>query len=139
MSLNYGIYNPDDVNVIVNNVTIEGFAEDELVRTERLDENEFTTKVGAKGDYTFVKNLNRAGSIILTLKQASPSNIKLQALKYSSALFSVTITSKHNYSELASGVNCMVGIAPRKKFGKDEDVREWNLITGDLVETDKAL
>ncbi len=136
---NYGVYNPDEVNLIINGWNAEGFAEDEMIRTERLNENEFTAKVGAKGDFTYVKNLNKAGNFIATFKQASPSNIKLQALKESGALFPVVLTTKHNHQELASGTSCMIGIAPRKTFGKDENDREWNLITGELLETDKAI
>ena len=139
MSQNLGIYSPGEVNMNVQGRTLEGFAEDEMIRTERLDENEFSARVGAKGDYTFMENLNKAGNFIITLKQNSPSNIFLQSLKEGKTLFAVTITTRHSYQELASGTACMIGIAPRKTMGKEEGDREWNLVTGELIETDKAL
>lgn len=138
MGLDLGIYNPSEVNVNVQGRTIEGFAEDEMVRTERLDENEMSARVGAKGDFTLQKNLNKAGAIIITLKQNSPSNVFLQSLKEADSIFAVAITVKHNHQELMTGSTCAIGIAPRPTMGKEESDREWNIVVGELVETAKT-
>lgn len=136
---NQGIYDPKDVNLVIQSRTLAGFGEDEMVRTERLDDNEATIKVGAKGDYTFQINQNKAGMIIVTLNQNSPDHIFLQSLKESRAIFSVVVTSKHNFKELASLTQAMVAIAPRKTYGKEVSEREWQFVGGELIETDKAL
>lgn len=139
MAQNLGIYNPDNVDMVAAGRTMEGFAEEEMIRTERLDENEFSVRVGAKGDFTFQKNLNKAGNIIITLKENSKSNIFLQSLKEAGSIFSVAIKTKHNYTELVAAATCAIGIAPRKTLGREEGDREWNIVCGELIETDKDI
>ena len=136
---NLGIYDPANVFVTIGFRDIEAFAEDEMVRTERLDENEASARVGAQGDYTFQINQNKAGMFILTLKQLSPSNPYLQSLKEAKSIFPVAIRSTHNYLELATASQAMIGIAPRKTMGKEESDREWQIVCGELIETDKAI
>lgn len=139
MNESLGQYNPGNVNVIINERTISGFAEDEMVRVERDDENEASVKTGAQGDYTFQINLNKSGKIVITLKQNAPDNIFLQSLKEAKSLFAVRVEHRGSYKEIATGTDCMIGIAPRKIMGKEESDREWQIAVGNIIETDKAL
>ena len=139
MKVLLGSYDPAKVIVTVAVRDITGFGTDELVRVERADENEATTKVGAQGEYTFVINQDKSGVFILTLKQLSPSHIFLQSLKESLAVFPVAIRVRHSFLELATASQCMIGVAPRKLYGKDEAEYEWQLAAGELIETDKAI
>lgn len=136
---NLGVHNPAEIFTIVNNRTIQGYADDEMVRTERTDPNEFLATAGAQGDYTFQKNLDRTGLIIITLKQLSPDNVFLRSLLEGSSLFVVEIKAQHNHIELVRGVNCMIGVAPRPVQGKLENTREWQIAVGELIETNKSL
>jgi len=139
MPENLGIYSANEVDTNVNDRTIEGFDEGDFVETERDEAEEFKTRVGAKGDFTFVKNPNKAGRIIIRLKQNAPDNQFLQSLKESEAIFPVEVIARHGYKEIAKSEAAMISIAPRKKHGKEENMREWVFCVGELVETDKAL
>jgi len=142
MAQNLGVYNIQEVNPIIKGIDLsEGLAENEPMYTERMDPKEFTAKVGAKGDFTFQKNNNKAGTFILTYKQnADKANQFLRSLLESSAIFPVQFVARHSYKELASGTYCMIEEAPRKRFAaKEESDRVWRIITGELIETDKAL
>lgn len=136
---NLGIHDPDEIFTIINDRTIQGYADDEMVRTERTDPNEFLAVAGAQGDYTFQKNLDRTGLIIITLKQLSPDNVFLQSLLEGSSLFAVQIVQQQNHKEIVKGVNCMIGVAPRPVLGKLENNREWTIAVGELIETRKAI
>lgn len=136
---NFGVYNPGEVFAIVRGRTIQGYADDEMIRTERTDANEFLATAGVQGDYTFQKNLDKTGLIILTLKQLSPDNVFLRSLLEGSSLFTVEINAQHNHIELVRAVNCMIGVAPRPILGKLENNREWQIAAGELIETNKAV
>lgn len=135
---NLGVYNPKQVFCTVGTRDAQGFADEEFIRTERIDENEASVRVGGQGDYTFQINPNKAGMIFIILKQASPFNIYLQSLKEARSLFPVVIRSRHNYIELVTAAQCMIAVAPRKTFGVEETDREWQIVAGELIETDKA-
>jgi len=132
-----GVYSPDNVNLIVVDRKIKGFADGEFIRTERAKEDEYTAKVGAKGDFTFVKQTDKSGHIVFTLKQNAEDNKYLQALKEAQTVFPVRIVSNGAYRELAASVFSMIGVAPRKAFDVDEGPREWRIVCGELLETDK--
>ncbi len=134
---NFGKYDPDDVFVDVAFQPIQGFAEEEMVRTERDDENELSVKTGAQGDFSFQANQNKSGTIIITLKQLSPSNVFLTSLKEAQSIFAVSIRSKHNYTELVTGAQCAIKVAPRVTMGKEEQDYEWQIAVGQLIETAK--
>lgn len=139
MGQNLGVYSPKDVSLIIQGRNIEGLTEGEFIRVERNNEADFTSRAGAKGDYTFVENLDKSGNIIFILKQNASDNTFVRSLLESKTVFSVQIVSKHNYQELVSATSCMVGVAPRKVYGQDELDREWSLAAGEIIETDKTL
>ncbi len=136
---NLGIYDPNKNFVNVQNRSIEGFGSDEMVRTERNDENEASAKMGVQGDGTFQVNQDKSGTIIITLKQLSPSHVFLQSLKEAQSLFAVAITSKHNHQQLVTATACMIKVAPRALFGKEEAEYVWVIEALELIETAKAL
>lgn len=140
MPQNLGVYSPKENDLIVKGRTIEGFSEGEFIRIERDDENEFTPRIGAKGDGTFQENPNKSGTFVFLLKQLAPDNIFLQSLKEAKTIFSCEVRSKHGYQELGNGANCMIRVAPRKVMSMEgESDREWRIGALEIVETDKAL
>jgi hypothetical protein len=134
-----GKYNPEDVNIIVNGVTIEGVDEQTFVEIERLKPEEYMVKVGAKGDYTYVRNLDRSAKIKITLKQNARRSMNyLASLLESDAVFDTQIVRKAGpYKELVQAINCVIGLRPRINFAAEEQPRQWEVLSGKLTETDK--
>ena len=139
MALNLGTYSPGTVNVIINSRTLVGLDDGEFVRTERTNESEFTTRVGALGDFTFQENLDKSGLIIIRMKQLSPDNTFLTSLLEGRTVFASEIRSAQSHLELVTAQICMISVQPRKVFGQEETVREWTIACGELIETAKAL
>lgn len=139
MALNLGVYSPRDVFVIVNQRTLTGLDDGEFVRTDRNNENEFSPRVGAQGDFTFQENLDKSGTVTIRMKQNSDDNTFLRSLLEGRSVFPVEIRTRHSYQELAGAQACMIQVAPRKVMGQEETVREWVIAAGELIETDKTL
>lgn len=72
-------YDPSEVSVSFKGVNITGFMDGTFIDAER-EEDAFTKHVGATGDVTRTKNLNRTGKVTITLMAASSSNDALMAL-----------------------------------------------------------
>lgn len=66
-------YDPAQVLVAFLGNVISGFMDGTFISVER-DEDAFALKVGADGETARAKNNNRAGKVVLTLMQSSPSN-----------------------------------------------------------------
>lgn len=79
-------YTPDKFTVSFKGVNITGFQDGTFIEVER-DEDGFTKHVGALGDVTRVRNLNRAGKVTITLIQAAPTNDQLSAIASSDEQF----------------------------------------------------
>lgn len=135
---NLGVYDPDKTFTTVSNLTIQGYGAEQLIRTERTNPKEFLSIVGAQGDWTFQKNLDKSGLIIITLAKLSPSNTFLQSLLEGETIFPVEIRQQHNYIELVRATSCMVNERPRIVHGKTADDYEWMVAAGQLIETAKA-
>ncbi len=136
---NLGLYSPGDTDAVVNGRTIQGLAEAEMMRTERDTEEEFRMKVGAKGDFLFEENLDKAGRFVITLLQNSPDNVFFQTLLDGKVVFSISFVSRHNFREQASATAAMVGVRPRKTMAQETTNQEWVFVCGVLNELDKAL
>lgn len=134
-----GVYNPADVVISVNGIVIEGVEEGTFIEVERDKPEEFLAKVGARGDVTFVKNLNRAGRVRITLKQnATRDHAYLASLAESDAIFDIQIVrTAGGYKELVSAQQCVIGQRPRNNFADDEQPRQWEILCAKIVEINK--
>lgn len=139
MAENLGLYSPGNVTIVVNNRTIRGVADGEFIRTERNTPEEFRTKAGAQGDFVYEENLDKTGSIIIVLNQNSPDNTFLQSLLDGKSVFQTAIVSRQNYKEEAKASTCMIGQRPRPTMGQETTNKEWTIICGRLIETDKPI
>jgi hypothetical protein len=135
-----GVYNPADVDIIVNGVTLQGVDEANFIEVERMKPEEYTARVGAKGDFTFIKNLDKSGKIKVTLKQnARRSNEFLASLSESDAVFACQVVRKGpGFREMVQATTCVIGLRPRLGQGAEEGPRQWEILAGVLIETDKA-
>lgn len=137
MKQHFGLYSPGEVIVELEDFTVDGF-DDDMIETERLDPEDFKIRVGPQGDSTFIENLNRAGVFKLYIKQnAKRTQRHFRDLAEAKAQFSTRITRKGTYREEASGATCVFQVTPRKTFKNEETPRLWQILTNNLVETDK--
>lgn len=131
-----GLYNPDDVSVVVNGVTLEGFDE-EFIEIERVVNENWKEKVGPQGDVTFVKNQNFVAKIKISLKQNAPHNRDvLRPLANADTIFATTISINQPYKQVATATTCIVSATPRKNFKADESPRTWEIMCSRLIEND---
>src|SRR5690242_2021423 len=72
-------YAPDHVSFVFKGFPIMGFQDGTFIEAERKEDG-FTMHVGALGDVTRVKNLNRTGHVTLTLMAQHPDNDTLQSI-----------------------------------------------------------
>jgi hypothetical protein len=135
---NLGLYSPKNVNVDIAGRLMGGFGNGTFVETERNNPNEFSTKAGSQGDFTFIENPDKSGLIRLHIKQnAGADQQHLTGLLESKAVFPVNITHKGTYKEIISATHAMIKTQPRKSFADDEETRVWEIAVGKLTETNK--
>lgn len=132
-----GKYSPRNITLQVGSRVIQGFHDSEFIRTERNNEDDFTVFAGAQGDFAFVENLDRSGSIVFTLQQNARDNVYLSNLIESKSVFPVRLVHNGPFKELVVATTAMVGRRPRKSFSQEYAGREWVIIVGRLQETDK--
>ena len=88
----FNTYSPELMTVAFNGINITGFMDGTFIEIER-NEDGFTTHVGATGDVTRTRNLNRSGKVTLTLTQASPVNDLLAAMHLQDEIFGLSYGS----------------------------------------------
>lgn len=96
------VYDPKQVNVIVDGVFITGFAEGTMVTAEK-DEDDFTVVYGAQGDYSVAESHNTLGTITLTLQDTSPSLPFLRSLVNRRRFFSCYVVDANDSSRVMAG------------------------------------
>jgi hypothetical protein len=72
-------YDPTEVTVSFNGVTIDGFGPDTFVKASR-NEDGWSLQVGNSGSGARSRNPNRSGTVEFTLLSSSPANALLQAI-----------------------------------------------------------
>lgn len=124
------LYSPDQVCVVFGAERLSGFADGTFVKVER-NEDTFQTKVGADGEVTRTRNLNRTGIITVTLLQTSASNAALAALAAADELspngVSVlpVLVKDLNGNSLHHAAEAWVKKPAAGEYGKEVTTREW--------------
>lgn len=121
------VYDPENVNVFVNNTALTGFAEDSFVQAEML-EDRFTEHVGAKGEVSYAENANKTGEITVTLASTSPSVAFLDDLAQSkgdNAIVPVSIVDLNENKKVVAGDRARVRKPATYEAGKEVSEREF--------------
>jgi len=125
-----GIYNFNEVNLIVGTQRIKGFEDGSEITAER-DEDSFTKKVGNDGNVTRSKTNNSTGKITFVLDQFSESNKYLQNLmnideRTGKGIIPAKITDKSNANgELAIATESWITKPASRGYGRESGPREW--------------
>jgi hypothetical protein len=72
-------YDPSEVALSWMGINITGYSDGTFIEAER-DEDAFTKYVGALGDVTRARNLNRSGKVTVTLMASAPVNDLIAAI-----------------------------------------------------------
>ena len=128
-------YDASQVSVIVGTRRLSGLAEGSFVTVSR-DEQAFTKQVGADGEVTRAKTNNKAGSITITLQQASSGNDYLSTLaktdeETSAGVVPVTVVDGSG-TTVAIAESGWIQKLPDTEFGRDAGEREWVIDCADL-------
>lgn len=128
-------YNPKEVSLIVGGNIIKGYADGEFINVAR-NEDSYTLQVGADGDATRSKSNNKSGTIIITLRQGSPSNAILAAFNQADELNDsgiVTALVKDNSGQsLHSAETIWVRKPADAPYAREAGDRQWTLETDNL-------
>jgi len=128
-------YDAKQVAVIIDGVPMSGFADGSFVVVER-DNDTFSKVSGADGIVSRSKSNDRAGSLVLTLAQTSPSNDVLSAIQQldeqaNAGVVAVLIQDFSGRSVFVSAFG-WIRKPPSSEFGKEINDREWTLDLADL-------
>ena len=128
-------YDPEIVDIILFGAPASGFADDSMVTIE-YDENDFTFKVGVKGEVTRSKNLKNTATIKVRLMQSSKFNaflsgIRLQDLKSNggAGVGACLILDRNGGSSFGHN-ECWIEKAPTIVYAGEAEAREWTIRVG---------
>lgn len=128
------IYDPENVNVFIDNVALVGYAEDSFIQAEHM-EDLFTEYIGAKGEVAYAENASKAGEITITLNSTSPSVPFLNELaqrKGDNAIVPVSIVDLNSNKETVSGDRARVRKPATYEAGKEVSEREFVIFVENL-------
>ena len=137
---NVGNYNPSDVIVRIGTRVIKGFADGTFVEVARNNPAELTPVPGAKGEYTFVENNDKTGTVTITLQADAESNIYMNSLSGSKAIVPIFISRKgKNVQELVTATEAVVQEKPQKSYDAENPARAWVIGAGNLIQSDTGV
>jgi len=128
-------YSPDQVVFSFNGVNVTGYFDGTFIEVER-DEDSFTKHVGALGDVTRTRNLNRSGKVTVTLKSEAPVNDILAALNVADEQFGLNygamMLSDLNGNMLVRATQAWIMKAPKVERAKESGSVQWVFDCADL-------
>lgn len=97
----------------------------------------YTVKGYATGGYVFDKNLDKTGTVNISINQMSDEIIKLIRLfnaYHTGDYDGMTISVKDNLNNktVANCIDCMPSSIPNQSFSESSDSQEWSLGCGEI-------
>lgn len=119
-----GVYDPEKVTIdiispVLGNHRVSGFGEGSFITAERTDPELYKAKVGAHGDTTLARNLNRTGKYSIILSQGSPSLAKFDALKEINTPFAVKVQDGSETPLISGSEKAVVMSEPTAERGAE--------------------
>ncbi|EJU22977.1 hypothetical protein HMPREF1143_0497 [Peptoanaerobacter stomatis] len=127
-------YDPLKVNLVVNGVTITGFADGSIIEVER-NEDAIMPYVGTKGEVAIAESADKTGTFKITLMSTSPSVQYLNTLakqKGDDAAFPVSLVNMNTNAISATATTCRVKKMASETIDKDVTEREFEIFAADL-------
>lgn len=128
-------YDPKSVVITVGGIPMSGYADGTFCEVTR-DDVAFTKVVGADGTTTRVKSNNTGGSLVITLKQSSPSNDVLSGFAQADELANagvvpILVKDLSGNSIYFSATGWIQKVAD-STFGNEINNRTWTLDLADV-------
>ena len=130
-----GTYDPSKVTITLGTYTVTGFADGTFIKAAMTDAEIYKLHVGAHGESARTKNLNKTGKITLTLKQTSPSNKILDAMKASGIPVPVMMKDSSDSTFVAAAANAWVSKDPDTERAAEESKIEWEITCDELLKS----
>jgi hypothetical protein len=128
MSSEVKTYDPSQVSVIVGGTILKSWNKIAVAK----DEDDWSFSAGTSGEVTRTKNLNKLGTITITLPQTSRDNGVMSAFRVSGALLSCIVKDGSGRSLHVMPEGTVVKPA-NSEYAKESGEREWT-IKGSVVE-----
>ena len=125
-------YDPTEVQVNVGTLTLTGFAEGSFIKVAKTTPELFKKKVGAKGEVSRSRVVDKSGTIEVTLKHTSPVNSKLYAIAQNPATFPVSVIENAENKFAAAATEAWIEKMPSPEFSAEEPSAVWTIGCADL-------
>ena len=125
------VYDPKKVSALLSGVPLTGWADGDMITVEPVTKENMKSHCGTDGFVSFTKVNDDRAMITLRLKPTSPSNIALEALLRSPALFPFGLINKSGGAYIGGATECAISEKPTVKFGAEEQMKEWKVIAAD--------
>lgn len=122
------LYDPKKVELVINGVTVTGYADGDKIKIEPVTKEDIKSVAGIDGDVSFAKVNDDRHTVTFTLKEESPSNKILDALRKLPTSFAVMVRNNSAGKYIGGGTECMFSEKPGVTFGADAPKREWKII-----------
>lgn len=127
-------YDAKKVTVVVDGVTITGFAEGSMVTFEPPSERS-TATVSAKGEVARAVKNNPLGTATINLAQTSPSNVYLMQIANSDKEVSMWTYSDSDVKEKIGGAQAWITALPGAELGGEITTRAYAFQIADYTHT----
>lgn len=122
------MYDPKKVQLIINGLTVTGFSDGDKIKIEPVTKEEFKSVAGVDGDVSFTKVNDDRHTITFSLKEESPSNKALDALRLLPSSFAVMVKNTSAGKYIGGGTGARIAEKPGLTFGADAPKREWKIL-----------
>ncbi len=123
-----GLYNPKEVRLIVNGLDVTGFVDGDKIKIEPVTKEAIKSLCGVDGDVAYSQVNDDRHTITFTLKEESPSNKILDALRKLPTSFGVAVTNTSAGKYIGGSVKCRFTERPSVTFGAETPKREWKIL-----------
>jgi len=131
-------YDPSRIAITFGPVRISGIADATFCKVSRA-ESKYTTKAGADGETARSRNLNRIGTVEITLLQTSAANAELAALHLADEISDggtpglPLMVKDLEGNSLTVAFEAWIEKTPDEEYAKEVGERTWVFGTGNLV------
>lgn len=122
------MYDPKHVRLIVNGLDVTGFADGDKIKIEPVTKEDIKSFAGVDGDVTVSKVNDDRHIITFSLKEESPSNKILDALRKLPTSFMTMVKNTSSGKYIGTSIGCRVSEKPSVVFGADQAKREWKIL-----------
>lgn len=126
-------YDPTEVQINIGTLTLTGFAEGTFIKITRSTTERYKKKVGAKGEVSRSKVSDNSGTIEVTLKHTSPSNLQLYMMDKIPAAFPITVIENGETKFVANTTEAWIEKLPDPEFSNEESNAVWVFGCADLI------